>query len=335
MTGEKEGILIVSGDEELMGLLYQMLSGQGYQCMQAVDAGRALEVLRDNEIALVILDVGVPGKSGIELLAEIKDSYPGTALVIAAAAVDASIAIQCINQGAYDYIIEPFNFDEVAISIDRAMERRRLELENREYRQHMEDMVAEQSGRIRASFLNAVRALAFALEAKDKYTSGHSQRVADISAAIAKELGLPDDSIDKIVLAGLVHDIGKIGVMESILNKPSGLTGEEVKHIHKHPETGEHILGPIAGDEEIMKYIRYHHSRFDGTGYPGKLKGYQIPLGARILAVADAYEAMTSERPYRGAMSDKAACIELERCKDSQFDPEVVNAFFRSKRSKS
>ena len=211
------------------------------------------------------------------------------------------------------------------------MEKRRPEIEIREYQQHLEDKVTEQAGKIRASFLNAIRALAYALEARDIYTSGHSQRVADISAAIARELDLSEESIDRIVLAGQFHDIGKIGVRESILNKPGGLTNEEFQHVQKHPEVGERILSPIAGDEEILKFIRNHHDRFDGIGYPDRLKGYQLPLGARILAVADAYEAMTSERPYRKAISDEAACAELERCKETQFDPEVVDAFLRHK----
>lgn len=200
-----------------------------------------------------------------------------------------------------------------------------------EYRHHLEEKVAEQSGKIRGSFLNAVRSLAYALEAKDSYTSGHSQRVADIAAAIARELGLPEENVDRIILAGLVHDIGKIGVKESVLNKPGRLTDEEYSEVQKHSEIGERILSPIAGDEDILQFIRNHHGYFDGRGYPDLLKGYQIPLGARILAVADAYEAMTSERPYRKAMTDEVACAELERCKDTQFDPEIVDAFMRCK----
>ncbi len=326
-----ETILVVDDEASIRKLLYQKLSDEGYQCQQASNAEQALEALRSNPISLVVLDIKMPGKSGIELLPEIKASYPDTAVVMATATSDINVAIQCMKQGAYDYITKPFNLDDVMLSLERALEKRRLELENKEYRQHLEDRVTEQAGRIRASFLNAIRALAYALEVKDKYTSGHSQRVADVSAAIAKELHLSEESIDKIVLAGLVHDIGKIGVRESVLNKPERLTNEEFQHIQNHPVIGEHILSPIAGDEEILKHIRNHHARFDGTGYPDRLKGYQIPMGARILAVADAYEAMTSERPYRKAMSDEAACAELKRCKETQFDPEVVDAFFRIK----
>ncbi len=154
--------------------------------------------------------------------------------------------------------------------------------------------------------------------------------MADIAVAIAKVMGLPQELIDRVRLAGLLHDIGKIGVKESVLNKPSRLTEEEFRHVQEHSETGERILAPIADDEEILRLVRSHHERYDGTGYPDQIQGEQIPLGARILAVSDAYEAMTSERPYRKAMSDKVASGEIEHNKGTQFDPEVADAFLRN-----
>ncbi len=219
------------------------------------------------------------------------------------------------------------------MSIERALEKRRLELENREYQQHLEQQVEEQAKKIRASFLNAITALAYALEAKDKYTSGHSQRVAEISAAVAKELGLPQHNIEKIRLAGLIHDIGKIGVKESVLNKLGRLTDDEYQHILTHCEIGEHILTPIVEDEQILKTVRHHHEHYDGTGYPDGLSSGQISLGAKILAVADAYDALTSRHPYREAMSIRAACDEIERCKGTQFDPEVADTFLATRKS--
>jgi len=333
-VSEKQGsILIVDDENAIRRLLHQKLSSEGYQCQEAGNAEQALDKLRNNAIGLVILDIRMPGKSGIELLPEIKASYPDTAVVMATATTDTNIAIQCMKQGAYDYITKPFNLDDVVLSVDRALEKRGLELENKEYQQHLEEKVAEQAKKIRTSFLSAITALAYALEAKDKYTSGHSQRVADIAVAIAKEMGLSQEIIDRVKLAGLLHDIGKIGVMESVLNKPGSLTGEEFQHIQKHPETGEHILAPVADDEEFLRLVRSHHERYNGSGYPDGLKDTQIELGAKILAIADAYEAMTSERPYRKAMSDKAASAEIERGKETQFDPEVADAFLRNKDS--
>ena len=331
---EKQGsILIIDDEESIRRLLHQKLSSEGYQCGEAFNAEQALEKLGSNAFSLVILDIRMPGKSGIELLPEIKGSYPDTAVVMATATTDTNIAIQCMKQGAYDYLTKPFNLEEVILSVDRALEKGRLELENKEYQQHLEEKVEEQAKKIRASFLSAITALAYALEAKDEYTSGHSLRVADISVAIAREMGLPQESVEKIKLAALVHDIGKIGVREVVLNKPAGLIDEEFDHIRKHPEIGERILAPITEDKEILRIVRNHHGWYDGTGYPDQMRGDQILLGARILAVADAYEAMTSERPYREAMSDEAAHIEIERSKGTQFDPEVVDAFLRNKDS--
>ncbi|HEX74281.1 MAG TPA: response regulator [Dehalococcoidia bacterium] len=333
MTTEQERILIVDDEEAIRRLLYQKLLGEGYRGEEAGSAEQALDKLRSNTIELVLLDIKMPGKSGAELLPGIKASYPDTAVIMATAITDTSTAIQCMKEGAYDYLTKPFNLDEVILSVDRALEKRRLELENRDYQQHLEQKVEAQAKKIRASFLNAMTALAYALEAKDIYTSGHSQRVAESAVAIAKEIGMPPDSINKVRLAGLVHDIGKIGVKESVLNKVGKLTDDEFEHIKAHCEIGEHILTPIVEDEEILKAVRHHHERYNGKGYPDGLSGEQIPLGARILAVADAYDAMTSERSYRKAMSDETACTEIERGKGTQFDTEVADAFLRTKKS--
>jgi putative two-component system response regulator len=275
----------------------------------------------------VILDIKMPGKSGVQLLPEIKAKYPDTAVIMATAVDDTNTAIDCMRKGAYDYITKPFNLEEVSFAVARALERRRLRLENRDYQQHLEQKVEEQAQKIRASFFNAITALAYALEAKDVYTSGHSQRVTEISVAIAKHLGLDKENIEKIRLAGLVHDIGKIGVREAVLNKPGSLSDEEFEHVRLHSVTGERILKPIVDDGEILKAVRHHHERYDGTGYPDGLKGEQIPQLARIIAVADTFDAMTSERPYRKALTKDVACAEVERCRGTQFDPEAADAF--------
>ena len=332
MTNKQEMILIVDDEEAVRKLLQKKLSDKGYYCEEASNAEQALSILKSNTAELVILDIRMPGKSGIEILPEIKLRYPDTAVIMATAIIDTNIAIQCMKQGAYDYFTKPFSLDKVVLSVDRALEKRRLEIEITDYRQHLEQKVAEQARSIRTSFLNALTALAYALEAKDKYTSGHSQRVAEISTAIANELRIPGDIMERIKLAGLIHDIGKIGVRESILNKPSGLTDEESRHIKCHPEIGERILTPIVADKDILTMVRHHHERYNGTGYPDGLSGKQISLGARILAVADSYDAMTSERSYRAAMTVAAACTEIECGKGTEFDPEVAEAFLRAKK---
>ena len=327
MKAEKGKILLVNDEQMIRRLLEQKLSDEGYRCEQAANAGQALEKLKGGSFALVILDIKMPGKTGVELLPEIKVKYPDTAVIMATAVSDASTAINCMKAGAYDYVTKPFNLDEVVFSVRRALEMRRLELENRDYQQHLEQKVEEQAQKIRASYFNAVTALAYALEAKDVYTIGHSQRVTEISVAIAEHLKLPKENIEKVRLAGLVHDIGKIGVRESVLNKPGSLSDEEFKHVRLHSVTGERILKPIVDDEEILKAVRHHHERYDGNGYPDGLKGELIPRLARIISVADTFDAMTSERPYRKALSIDAACAEVERCRGTQFDPESADAF--------
>ena len=329
MTGKKGTILITDDETAIRRLLKQRLTSEGYECREAGSANWALDELQNNEVELVILDIKMPGKSGVQLLPEIRAGYPDAVVIMATAITDTSIAIHCMKLGAYDYITKPFNLDEVVLSVDKALEKRRLQMEVRDYRHNLEQKVEEQAKKIRSAFFNAITALAYALEAKDSYTSGHSQRVSEISAAIARELGLPQENINEIELAGRVHDVGKMGVRESVLNKPGKLTDEEFQHIKYHPEAGERILAPIVEDKEILQIVRHHHERYDGAGYPDGLSGDKIPLGARILAVADSCDAMISERPYRGAMSVDKACAEIEWGRNTQFDPEVAGAFLR------
>ena len=356
----KETILIVDDEEVVRKLLRRKLVGMGYQCREAGGAAQAMDELQAGAVALVLLDIKMPGKSGVQLLPEIKAAYPDTVVIMATATTDTDTAVHCMKHGAYDYVTKPFNLSGVVLSVERALERKRLELENRYYQQHLEERVSQQAERIRQSFLNSITALAYALEAKDRYTSGHSERVAALSVAIATELGLPPEEIEKIRLAGLLHDIGKIGVKEPVLNKPGGLTDDEFQYVKSHCEIGERILAPIVEDKEILFMVRHHHERYDGAGYPDGLSLTKMPpsadvlaaaegctevvhegvgggvpswcRGASILAVADSFDAMTSERPYRRAMSDEMVCAEIERGRGTQFTPAVVDAFLRVKK---
>lgn len=332
MADEKQQkILVVDDEPSIRRLVMAKLTASGLQCIEAGNAEQALDKLNAEPVSLVLLDVKMPGKSGIELLPEIIARFPDTAVVMATAVADVTTVIECMQHGAYDYITKPFDLQDIMHSVRRALEKRRLEIENREYHVHLQDKVAEQAGRIRASFFNTIRALNNALEARDNYTSGHSQRVTDLAAAITRQMGLTPEAVESIVLAGMVHDIGKIGIREAVLSKPSALTDDEFREIKTHSEIGERILAPVAADEEILKYVRNHHEHFDGSGYPDGLAGEKIPLGARILSVADAFEAMTSERPYRKALSTEAAFAEIERCKGTQFDPRIAEILLKSR----
>lgn len=321
-------ILIVDDLASIRKIVHRKLTGEGYQCREVPDGDTALEAIADFEYDLVLLDVSMPGRSGTEVLTEIIARYPDTSVIMVTSRDDAETVIETMKMGACDYIIKPVNLNELPIRVRKALDRRKLILENKKYRLHLEDLVKEQTEKIHEAFLNSITSLAFALEARDKYTSGHSQRVSKIALLICRRLGLKQDYTEKVALAGLVHDIGKIGIKESILMKKETLTDEEYSHIMAHSVIGEHILRPAINDEEILEIVRHHHERYNGTGYPDGLSKQHIPLGARILAVADIYDAMTSDRPYREALKPSAAIAELKKQSRHIYDPVVVNAFF-------
>lgn len=322
---KREGILVVDDEAAIRKLLCYKLAKAGYHCAQASSGEQALEMMKNNQFELMLLDISMPDISGVEVLKKVRATHPDTAVVMATAITDTDTAIQCMKLGAYDYMLKPFNLDEITLNVNRALEKRRLELENRDYRQNLGQKVTEQLTIIRQTFLNAVASLAYVLEAKDRYMNGHSQRVAETAIAIARNLGLPPEDIEKIKLAGQIHDIGRVGIRESVLNKPGILTEQELQHVQTHPTLGRRILLMVVEDEDILSMVVHHHERYDGKGYPDRLSGEHIPLGARILAVADAYDAMTSLRPYRPAMSIEAALAEIERGRGTQSDPEVAS----------
>jgi putative nucleotidyltransferase with HDIG domain len=324
-----EKILVVDDLSASRQIIIRKLTSEGYHCEEATDGQAALEKLVVGEFGLVLLDITLPGQSGMEVLREIVGRFPDISVIMITSRNDAETVIETMKIGACDYIIKPVNLNELPIRIRRALDQRRLEVENKEYRLRLEEKVKEQTEKIHSAFLNSITSLAFALEARDKYTSGHSQRVSKIALLICRRLGLPQDYVEKVTLAGLVHDIGKIGIKESILMKEGLLTHEEYSHIMAHSVIGEHILRPAIDDEEILKIVRHHHERYNGSGYPDGLSGQQIPLGARILAVADIYDAMTSDRPYRKALNPVTAIAELKDQTGHMFDQVVVDAFFQ------
>jgi cyclic di-GMP phosphodiesterase len=341
---DKAKILIVDDEIRVREILSRKLADDGYECLTAPDGNTALKMLKADEVDLVLLDVMMPGKPGPEVLREIRSKYPDTAVLMVTAIADVQTAIGLMRMGAYDYIIKPVELSVLSVSLDRALEKRNLIIQNRDYQLHLEQRVEEQTKKIRQSFLNSTTSLAYALEAKDKYTHGHSERVTEIAVAVAREMSAPKHMIEKVKLAGLLHDVGKIGVSELILNKPGKLTQEEWELVKAHCEVGERILSPIVEDKEILEMVRHHHERYDGKGYPDGLSGKQMTQGTAIiafaeayttilsqgamaLAVADAYDAMTSDRPYRPAMPPEAACAELVSGKGKQFAPVIVDTF--------
>ncbi len=326
---QQETLLCVDDEPAIRRLLCQKLSREGYLCQEASDAEQTLNMLTAHPIALIILDIKMPGKSGIEILSEVKSGYPDTVVIMATAIIDINVAIQCLKQGAEDYICKPFNLEELSLAVQRALDRRRLQLELREYQQFLEEKVEEQTEEIRKVFLGAIEALVSALEAKDRYTGGHSRRVTELALALGNELGLSAKDMEELRWASLLHDIGKIAIDPVIQNKSGKLTPEEYDHIMTHTHAGALIVQPLVNGK-IAEMIEHHHDRYDGSGPQQVIAGSGIPLGARIIAVADAFDAMTSDRPYRAAMSVEEAIHEIKRGARTQFDPAIIIAFIET-----
>jgi putative two-component system response regulator len=306
--------------------MVHLMRSDGFQCVEAGNGVEALEQLEKYPAILVLSDLRMPKMDGFELLGQIRTRFSDIAVVMITAVADVEIAVNCLAVGAADYVIKPYQLEDVRARVAQALEKRRLILENRAYRESLEERVQEQARRLEELFLASVQSLAEALELKDPYTRGHSVRVSHYSVAIARAIGIDGEMLRQVELGGHVHDIGKIGVRESVLNKAGRLTPDEYEHIMTHPVLGWRILAPLLGDTPIaLNIVRSHHERFDGRGVPDGLKGNEIPLEARIAAAADALDAMTSDRPYRvSEMTLSLAIEELQRHAGTQFDPQVV-----------
>ncbi|MGH7694744.1 MAG: HD-GYP domain-containing protein [Gemmatimonadaceae bacterium] len=320
-------VLIVDDEPQLRRVLSRLMLSDGFEVDEATNGKEALAALQRRAATLVLSDLYMPELDGMELLKETRARHPDTAVIMITAVTDVSTAVHCLSLGAMDYITKPFHLEEVRARVRQALERRRLLLENKDYQERLEERVAQQAHRLEQLFLASVQSLADALEVKDKYTHGHSMRVAMYSVAIARRLGL-EDAIQDIELGGRVHDIGKIGVQEAVLNKAGPLTDEEYKHVMTHPMNGWRILQPLLREmPRALNIVRSHHERFDGRGIPDGLAGEQIPIEARIAAVADTFDAMTSARPYRPGLAIDAAIAEIKRCCGAQLCPQVAAAF--------
>jgi putative two-component system response regulator len=323
--------LVVDDEPQLRDSLRRVLQAAGYEVLVAESGVDALGKLEGNEIPLVISDIRMPEMDGFTLLRRIREGWPETAVVMVTAVTEVDVAVACLKLGAMDYILKPFQIEEVGARAEQALDKRRLILQNRHYQDHLADLVQQQANRIEELFLEGVQTLVEALEAKDAYTRGHSARVAVYSSGIASELGLDDKDVRLIELGAELHDVGKIGVREAVLLKPGRLESHEYDHLMEHTVIGARILDPLLKNApEVLGIVRSHHERLDGTGRPDGLKGDSIPAHARVVTVADSFDAMTSARPYRPAMDAADAIAELERCKGSQFEPGAVDAFIRA-----
>ena len=327
-NGAMEYCVIVDDEPRLRQVLVHLMRNEGFTCLEAGNGEEALAHLERQPITLVMSDLRMPKMDGLELLRRVRGRWPDTAVVMITAVADVEMAVSCLAIGAMDYLTKPFHLEEVRARVAQALEKRRLVMENRGYQESLQEKVEVQARRLEELFLASIQSLAEALEVKDPYTRGHSIRVSHYSVVIARELGLEGELVRQIELGGHVHDIGKIGVREDVLNKPGKLTDAEYEHIMTHPVVGWRILAPLLADTPVaLNVVRSHHERYDGRGVPDRLAGEQIPFEARIAAVADSFDAMTSDRPYRpDGMTLEASVAELVRCSGSQFDPGIVTA---------
>ncbi len=332
--GPRTSVLVVDDEDFIREIICRKLTGSGFACDAAPSAEDALAKISQNNYDCVLSDIHMPGMSGVDLLRRIKLQNPDLAVILVTGAPDIDAALEAMRLGADDHLSKPLNLAALEMTVDRALEKKRLIEENREYQRNLESMVKERTKQLsdanddlRRLFTGSMKALAQALEAKDEYTQGHSARVAEESVNIARRLSLSDSEIQRIWLAGYLHDIGKIGIKEEVLNKPGKLNEEEWNLIKQHPVVAGKILGPIPELSDIIDIIVHHHERYDGSGYPDGLEGSSIPLGARILSVADAYDALTSRRSYREALARDEAYRILEDAGGTQFDPVIMRTF--------
>jgi putative two-component system response regulator len=323
MTIPKESILLVDDEEGIRSILNKGLAMRGYICDEAGDGEMAIAKLKEKPSDLVIMDVNMPGRQGYEVLPEITRDFPETAVIMASGVNDAKVIARCIKEGAQDYITKPFHFQQILQSVNGTLDKRRVMLEIQRY---LQDMNRKKDGQAepRKLFLGTVESLVNTLESLDSYIKGHSQEVADIALCIGGQLGLSAAELDDLRWAALLHDVGKIAVDPDILNKPGELTPGEYRHIMTHAVVGPALVKPFVNDK-VVDIISHHHDHYDGSGLDQTIKGKDIPVGARIVAVADAYQAMISDRPYRRAMSRTDAMEELVWYSGTQFDPIIAN----------
>ncbi|HET7239686.1 MAG TPA: HD domain-containing phosphohydrolase [Gemmatimonadales bacterium] len=321
--------LVVDDEPSVRGFLKRMLQAQGFECFEAASGREALQVLKQiGEPPLIVSDMRMPEMDGIRLLEEIRARYPDTSVIMLSGVSETNTAVDCLHRGAADFLVKPISMSELQARVGRVLEKRALVLQNRFYQENLERQVREQALRIQELFLQGVQMLARALEAKDAYTRGHSMRVSQYAVGTAQRLGFDGASLDGIRLGGELHDIGKIGTREAVLHKPGTLTDDEFRQITEHPVLGERMLLPLARESpDVLRIVRSHHERLDGRGFPDGLRGEMIPIEARIVAVADSFDAMTTERPYRDARQPDAAVAELRRVAGTQLDPAAVEAF--------
>jgi len=327
-------VLVVDDDPNICNLLTTKLSLSGFASQSCTSGEAALKLLSSQEFDAIISDLNMPGISGLELLESARRTCPQTAFLMATGVGDVSVGVGAMKQGAADYILKPFQMEAVIVSLRRALEMKRMEAEIAEYRQNLENMVEHRTKeliaarrRIEQTYDETLHTLAAAVDLRDNETAGHSRRVTLYSLEMARRLNFSPTQLKQLERGAYLHDIGKIGIPDSILLKPGKLSPEETAIMQSHVRIGYELMSRVAFLSFAALIVLTHQECYDGSGYPQGLAGDEIPLGARIFAVADTYDAMRSDRPYRRGRSYAVARAEIEREAGKQFDPAVVDVF--------
>jgi putative nucleotidyltransferase with HDIG domain len=330
-----ERILVVDDEDLIRDIICSVLNQAGFACHPVKSGTDALTTLQsDSDYSVVVSDVIMDGMDGLTLLSKIRLDYPEMPVVMVTAVHDISVALAAIRNGAYDYLLKPFEREQLLASVRRAVENRHLKAENLAYQTKLESLVSARTEMLRQALSDLERsyditleALGDALDLKDAETEGHSKRVTAFTIAIARAMGLPQDRVRVVARGAFLHDVGKMAIPDAILRKPGRLSPEEQAIMQQHALLGYQMLRKIPFLHEAADIVYSHQERYDGSGYPRGLKGDQIPLGARIFAIADTFDAMTSDRPYRAAQSVSSGRREIARQAGKQFDPEIVSVF--------
>ena len=334
VSAASQRILVTDDERSIRELLADGLGSYGYEVLEARDAAESLRIVREKGVGLILSDIEMPGEDGMVLLRKVKEIDPDIDVVMVTGLHDVEVAVETIRRGASDFVTKPFNLAEVRIVVERTLEKRRLIKENREYQRRLEEMVDERTRKIETLYLDledsyesTLQALITALDYRDNETLGHSRRVVEYAVFVARTMGVKEPELSWIRRGAILHDVGKIGVSDAILHKPGKLDLAEWAEMKRHPEMGFRMLEHIRFLAPALDIVHCHQERFDGTGYPRGLKGDEIPLGARIFATVDTFDAMTSDRPYRAALSIEEARDEIRRFAGTQFDPRVADVF--------
>ena len=350
---QEQTILFVDDELNILKALQRLMRSEPCKVLVASRGPEALALLEANPAQVVVTDQRMPEMSGVELLAAIRERHPDIIRMMLTGYTEINVAVEAINRGEiYRLITKPWNDDELKTTIRQAFDHaglkgeiKRLNRITREQNFRLQDMnrnlegkvrertkqLADKHQELRTAYVQTIRALAEAVDAKDAYTRGHSERVGVYASRVARQMGFAKEFIERVYIAGLLHDVGKIGVRDAVITKPERLTPEEYEEIKKHPEIGARILEPVDFLKDVVPCVRHHHEWYDGSerGYPTRLSGDRIPLPSRIILVADTVEAMTSDRPYRKALPLDVVVTELTKYSGSQFDPTCVDAFLR------